>query len=199
MQKNSSKNTSINVKHLPAIYSKINWKHYSHFADNYSVIDIGCGRLETQKLIQSELKKHGIQNFYPWDPYHECIVLPIVSEYHMANLKENKVVVCTNVLNVIDDDNSLESLIEDLCNIIVVRLPDGTYRMNPCYITVYEGNRSGIGRETKKDCWQRNEKLKSYLPRFNNYIKKKYDHNSNFFQIKYGMIIGCCQYSSRWQ
>ena len=26
------------------------------------------------------------------------------------------------------------------------------------------------------------------------YIKKKYNHNANFFKIKYGMIIGTTQY-----
>jgi hypothetical protein len=76
----------------------------------------------------------------------------------------------------------------------VINLPDGTYRMNPVYITVYEGDKSGVGRETKKDCWQRNERLYVYLEKFNDYIRKKYNHNANFFKIKYGMIIGTTQY-----
>lgn len=30
-------------------------------------------------------------------------------------------------------------------------------------VTVYEGDRSGNGRETMPDCWQRNEKARAYL------------------------------------
>ena len=32
------------------------------------------------------------------------------------------------------------------------------------YIGVYEGDKSGIGKQTGKDSYQRNEKLESYLP-----------------------------------
>ena len=42
MQKFSSKNTSVNTKQLPAVYSKINWdKLPKHML---SVLDYGCGR-----------------------------------------------------------------------------------------------------------------------------------------------------------
>jgi hypothetical protein len=31
------------------------------------------------------------------------------------------------------------------------------------FISVYPGDNSGVGKQTKKDSWQRNEKLKAYL------------------------------------
>lgn len=31
------------------------------------------------------------------------------------------------------------------------------------FISVYEGDKSGVGRQTKRDSWQRNEQLKAYL------------------------------------
>jgi hypothetical protein len=194
MQKHSSKNTSINTAKLPIVYSKVDWRRYASLASGYCVVDVGCGRIETQKLIRDKLKHHKISNFYPMDPYHECIVDRNIVKQCIDNHVNNKVVICSNVLNVIDDDNALLSLIKDLCDMIVFQLTDGTYRMNPCYITVYEGDKLGIGRETKKDCWQRNERLSAYLDKFNGYIKKKYNHNANFFTIKYGMIIGAIQY-----
>jgi hypothetical protein len=194
MQKHSSKNTSVNTTKLPIVYSKVNWSRYASLASNYHVIDVGCGRIETQRLIRDKLKHHKIRNFYPMDPYHECIVDYSVVEQCINNHINNKVIVCSNVLNVIDDDNALLLLIRNLCDMIVFQLEDGTYRMNPCYITVYEGNKSGVGHETKEDCWQRNERLISYLSKFNDYIKQKYSHNANFFRIKYGMIIGAIQY-----
>ena len=194
MQKHSSKNTSVNTAKLPVVYSKVDWGRYASLASNYHIVDIGCGRIETQKLIQDKLKRHKIHNFYPMDPYHECIVDPNIVKQCVNNQINNKVIICSNVLNVIDNDDTLLSLIKSLCDMIVIQLIDGTYRMNPCYITVYEGDKSGIGRETKEDCWQRNERLSAYLKMFNSYIKTKYNHNANFFHTKYGMIIGATQY-----
>lgn len=195
MQKHSSKNTSINTTKLPALYNKVNWSYYSSPASNYHIIDVGCGRIETQKLIRDKLKHHKIHNFYPMDPYH-CDNDTIERSKRVADSSVNKVLVCSNVLNVIDNDQSLDDLISFLCDVIVSTTvePEGIYYMNPCYITVYEGDKSGVGRETKKDCWQRNERLSVYLKKFNDYIKKKYNHNANFFKIKYGMIVGAIQY-----
>lgn len=197
MQKHTSKDTSINTKRLPAVYGKIDWNKYTNKVDDYHVIDYGCGCKKTQKLIKDKLLTENIEKFFPWDPYHECIVGHDVTELCMDNTSINKVVICSNVLNVVDTISSLVEIIIELCNMIVVQLPDGTYRMNPCYITVYEGDKSGVGRETKKDCWQRNERLEQYLNMFNNYIKRRYGHNSDFFKIKYGMIVGINQYPKK--
>ena len=191
----SSKNTSINTTRLPAVYNKVDWSRYTHPIDNWCVIDFGCGRIETQRLISKKLKEHNIAQFYPYDPYHKCMVSKKQYEYNAYDPDRNKVVVCSNVLNVINDDDILQKIIAALCNIIVARDSKGIYRMQPCYITVYEGDKSGVGRLTKKDCWQRNERLPVYLDKFNNYIKTKYGHSSNFFTIKYGMIVSTIQYS----
>lgn len=194
MQGHSSKNTSVNTKRLPAVYNKVNWKHYAHPLDNYHIVDIGCGKMETQWLIYDRLQKENIDKFYPWDPNHECIVNKLLSQRIMKNTDVNKVIICSCVLNVIDDDEALNRLIANICDMSVYLWHDGTYKMNPVYISVYEGDRSGVGKESKKDCWQRNERLSMYLDKFNNYIKKKYMHNANFFKIKYGMIVGAIQY-----
>ena len=36
----------------------------------------------------------------------------------------------------------------------------------PYFFKIYEGNKSGVGKQTKKDCWQRNQKTKDYLQQF---------------------------------
>lgn len=194
MQKHSSKNTSINTHHLPAVYNKVNWKHYAHAADDYHVFDIGCGQLATQRMAYEKLKQFGIKKFYPWDPNHRCMGNKIQTVTEMNKTDTNKVIICTNVLNVIDDDSALNNLIAFICNMSVVQEPNGIYHMNPVFVSVYEGDGSGVGRQTKKDCWQRNEKLAFYLNKFNDYIKRSYNHNANFFKIKYGMIVGTTQY-----
>ena len=50
------------------------------------------------------------------------------------------------------------------------------------YITVYDGDKSGIGRMTKKDCWQENRKYKDYIPEC---------MKAGFTSVtpKYGMLI----------
>lgn len=194
MQKHSSKNTSVNTVLLPAVYKKIRWRHYNHSADNYHVFDIGCGRLKTQQMIKELMDGYNIKHFYPWDPYHECINDKLETLRAMKNTDTNKVIVCSCVLNVIDDDKTLNKLIAQICDMSVIQEPNGIYRMNPVYIAVYEGDKSGVGRETKRDCWQRNERLYVYLEKFNDYIRKKYNHNANFFKIKYSMIVGTIQY-----
>jgi hypothetical protein len=190
MQKHSSKNTSINTTRVPAVYNKIYWGSY----DNYHIFDIGCGQLKTQRMIKGFLNDHGVKNFYPWDPNHKCLSNKIETITAMNNMDTQKVIICSNVLNVIDNDKSLNNLIAFICDMSVIQEPSGIYRMNPVYVTVYEGDKSGIGRETKRDCWQRNEQLIFYLSKFNDYVKHKYNHNANFFKIKYGMIIGAIQY-----
>lgn len=195
MQKHSSKNTSVNTTHLPAVYNKVDWSRYTHPIDNWCVIDFGCGRIETQRLVSKKLRENKITQFYPYDPHHKCMVSQKQYRYNASDPDRNKVIICSNVLNVIDDDDALQNIISALCNMIVARDSKGVYRMQPCYISVYEGNKTGIGRMTKQDCWQRNERINVYLKKFNDYIKEKYGHSSDFFTIKYGMIVGTIQYS----
>ena len=60
-----------------------------------------------------------------------------------------------NVLNVIDSETAQ------------LRVLKNSYDMlrtgGSIFISVYEGNKSGIGKNTKKDCWQNNKRLVDYL------------------------------------
>lgn len=189
-QYHTSKHTSINTKKLPAVYNKVDWSKYG--AEHY-IFDIGCGCLDTQYLIKNKLCSHHLHKFYPWDPCHPCICHPDVTENLMWRCDSlPKVIICSNVLNVLDTYSAVFDLVCRLCDAIIVRNNNGTYRLNPCYITVYEGDKSGVGHETKKDCWQRNERLEKYLELFNLVSRSRY--NANFFKIKYGMIVGVNQY-----
>ena len=192
-QTRTSKHTSINTSKLPAVYNKVDWSKYSK--DCY-IFDIGCGCLETQSLARSKVNGNGLHHFYPWDPCHPCICHPDVAENLMWRCDSlSKVIICSNVLNVLDTDAAVYDLVGRLCDIIIVKNDAGTYRMNPCYITVYEGDKSGIGRETKKDCWQRNERLDKYLDWFNRVSRNRC--GADLFKIKYGMIVGVTQYPKK--
>lgn len=146
-QKYTSRNTSVNSTKLPAIYGRINWhkvrtewyKTHNLLSTPY-VVDIGCGRYTAN--IKNYLSQYGI-GYLGHDPYWGSDegwdkVVPAL-------------IICSNVLNVIEEDDNIDSLIETI---------QGYNR--PYYITVYEGNGSGIGKVTKKDCYQRNAKAASY-------------------------------------
>ena len=70
-------------------------------------------------------------------------------------------VICSNVLNVIDDDDEIQKIARHIEQIT-------TASGGRAFITVYEGNRSGIGKQTGPDQFQRNAPLRSYLRFFRN-------------------------------
>ena len=78
----------------------------------------------------------------------------------------------SNVLNVIDDDD----MIRDICS--------KAARHKHFFITVYEGDKSGAGRRSKEDCYQRNEKIKSYV---------KFFHTDKGIYVKNGVITNALE------
>lgn len=84
-------------------------------------------------------------------------------------------VTISNVLNVINDNDSQLKLLQ--------KAFDNLKNGGSCFITVYEGDRSGIGRQTGPDQWQENKKLDNYLS-----LVSEIFGNA---KIKYGMIIAC--------
>lgn len=142
MQEYTSANTSINSVKVPALFKKFLW------VPNGRNVDIGGGRFET---ATEYLNKCGVVNLI-YDPYNR-------SEKHNLNvvmeLAINRADTATisNVLNVIKEkDKRLE----------VLRNAKRWARMT--LITVYEGNKSGIGKASKKGCWQENRRLADYVP-----------------------------------
>lgn len=155
--------TSINSTRLPAVYSK------APLSAPF-VLDYGCGKYTDH--IRTALHKDG-RELFPYDPFNQpeevnsrSIEAVKVSASHRVPVD----VVCSNVLNVIDDDATVHQVAKDIERI--VRSTGGTG-----FVTVYEGNRSGIGRRTGADQYQRNEPLRSYLHYFSNAT------------IKSGMIV----------
>ncbi len=143
MQKYSSANTSINSKKVPAIFHKVQWRK------NDLNLDYGGGKYDT---ASEYLKTQGAVNFV-YDPYNRSAV----HNNKVYDLLEY-FTTCTisNVLNVIKEKEVRIAILKKLS----FKLKPGT----PVFITVYEGDKSGIGKETKKDCYQTNMRLKDYVP-----------------------------------
>lgn len=141
MQMYTSKATSINGKcgKLPAIYRKIN------FPPGTSVLDVGCGDDSCIKII-----KQNLDNSIKWkgyDPYNQPD-----SVNQKALNQEYDICVCSNVLNVIDNTQSIKEIIELMVS-----------KAKKIFITVYEGKGDGIGRQTGIDQYQRNAKKSWYV------------------------------------
>lgn len=152
-QRFTSAATAVNGKagKLPAIYNKINF-------ENIAVLDIGCGA-ETEHIDRFVTTAGGF--WWGVDPYNQT------ASHNMSTLAiwdiasavcENMcLVISSNVFNVIDDEGALKEAV----NQILEKSALGAYA-----VTVYEGDKSGHGRQTGVDQWQRNEKLKDYLKYF---------------------------------
>lgn len=165
MQTFTSSATSINRSKLPAVYRKTTLSRTTPF-----VVDYGCGKYIDH--IQSFLDGLG-KVLYPYDPFNQpdAVNIHTIDFIRWASRTRNEIdIVCSNVLNVIDSDGEVSRI----CHYIeqIVNDTGGT-----AYITVYEGNRSGVGRQTGRDQYQRNEPLREYL---------RFFHGAT---IKNGMII----------
>ena len=148
----TSAGTSVNSRRLPAVYRKISPR------PGGLLMDYGCGKYIDH--IRETVTRSGMA-YLPYDPYNQPEEVNGSTEgvvwwaiYHHAPVD----VVCSNVLNVIDDDETIRSVIREISDIV-------TKTGGAAYITVYEGDRSGIGRKTGPDQYQRNQPL-SYYTRF---------------------------------
>jgi len=158
MQTYTSANTSINQKKLPAVFSKAP-------LSSMFVMDYGCGRYTDH--IREAVESHGAI-YLPFDPYNQSSETNqnTMDKIGLATRKHISVdVVCSNVLNVIDSEEAVAHIADMIERIVTVTGGTG-------YVTVYEGDRSGHGRPTGPDQYQRNEPLRAYLKYFTNATAK---------------------------
>lgn len=164
MQKYTSKNTSINTTKLPAIYNMIDWDKVRDFYPYPCVFDYGVGKIETVKIIENFLKEKKIPIF-PYDLYN------LTREQNQKSLHSKfltDLFICSNVICVIDDDITVQNIISN-----AIKTSQGKFRSinSHCFLPtyffkIYEGDKSGIGKQTGKDQYQRNMRVKDYLTKF---------------------------------
>lgn len=148
----TSASTSINSTRLPAVYRTAPLNH------RY-VIDYGCG-----KYVAHIREAVAPRAYFPYDPFNQpADVNDATMTFIRVAMQEHIPldIVCSNVLNVIDSDTVVTDIAKQICDI--VETTGGT-----AYITVYEGNRSGVGRQTGADQYQRNAPHHQYLRFFRN-------------------------------
>lgn len=145
-QERTSAATSINGNKLPTAFSKV----YAYGR----VLDYGCGKFTN--MIKLHVNEQGAK-YYPYDPYNmdegtNEATMFIGSKYGFDTIY------CCNVLNVIDSDDVIWNILHTMFNMLNNR--------SRLIIQIYEGNKSGVGAESKNDCWQRNEKAAEYTKFF---------------------------------
>lgn len=157
-----SADTSINCGKLPTVYGKI------EFPTGCTALNYGGGKFDNTV-------KFGIANgftdliFDPFNRSHEW------NAEIVKSISENGVdlAILSNVLNVIKEANVRGFVLDVLAN----TLNDN----KPLFITVYEGDRTGRGRQTSKSAWQENRKLKEYLTE----VQKHFTH----VKTRYNTIV----------
>lgn len=143
-QEFTSENTSINSKRLPAIFRMVN------FESNTVNLDYGGGKFDN---VAEYLAPLDVINLV-FDPYnrtsqHNREVVDMLKKIGGADTAT-----CSNVLNVIKESSARYNLLNNISNLVK---PNGKI-----YFTVYEGDGSGIGTETKSG-YQLNQKTAEYL------------------------------------
>lgn len=152
MQTCTSARTSVNSGRLPAVYSKI-----PYFTGRV-VLDWGCGKYTDH--IRAALPRH--LAYLPYDPFNqpEEVNRDTLALIRIAVHTATPVTcICSNVLNVIDNDEEVRKIANWLRYIVTETGGIG-------YVTVYEGDRSGTGRKTGPDQYQRNAPIREYLKYF---------------------------------
>lgn len=150
-QRFTSAATSINSKKLPAIYKKL--PAIAGGAPHF-LMDYGCGRYVDH--IRAALPETSV--YMPYDVFNQPADVNAATVATVDSLRRSGIpvdVVCSNVLNVIAEDDVIMSIADHIRRVI------GWGGM--AYITVYEGDRTGAGRQTGPDQWQRNAPVRDYL------------------------------------
>lgn len=140
-QEFTSKGTAL--EQVPSTYKSFD------FTDT-SVLDYGCGR--------------GLSKDYCSKTFADCVVYNFDPYWHFDEIRDfdrdsnpNKVITCNNVLNVIKGDLKT-AVLDD-----IYRIARGN-DVRKIIFKIYERNGDGIGTQTGKDQYQRNQKTADYIP-----------------------------------
>lgn len=143
-----SAETSINSTKVPAIFRKLPWsKAKLACQSNFVNVDIGGGKFDT---ATEYLQQFGIKNLI-FDPYNRDLSHNLKVIMEVAVDPANTATI-SNVLNVIKEKEKRLDV-----------LRTAKKWANVVFIKVYEGNKSGIGKNTKKGCWQENRRTENYI------------------------------------
>ena len=156
MQTISSKNTSL-AKNLASLFKQV--EKIAGWQSGTVNLDMGGGRTTEQVRY---LQQQGVE-CHKYDPFNvDSATNRKTAEY--ARTHKFDTVTCTNVLNVVSD-------LKDRLNIIL-QCAKAVKKNGTVYFSVYEGNGTGVGKQTGKDQWQNNRKTADYAGEISAYFGK---------------------------
>lgn len=178
MQKRSSMNTSVNTTKLPSIWGKLDlqWLYKVNYLKELRVVDYGCGRRATQEKVLIYISSQVPIIYFPYDPYWGDVDRSEMTLRCLTVYQEADLCICANVLNVIDDNEELEKIIKEVT------------QANYWAFQIYEGDKSGIGRESKTGCWQRNNITSYYMNLITTLTGKSCYRKGNFIYNNLNML-----------
>lgn len=141
-QSHGSAETSLNQ--VPALMKRVSWR------SGTKNLDVGGGKYEA---ATDYLRSHGVRNIV-FDPFNRETAH---NRAVYAEMRDGGVdtVTCCNVLNVIDGAKARQN--------VILQCAKALKSGGVAYFSVYEGDKSGVGRRTKADCWQNNRRTESYV------------------------------------
>ena len=107
-----------------------------------TILDYGCGKYPNTKKFFTDTKI----NYTGYDPYHLT-----EEENRIALSKKYDYAICCSVLNVIKEKEIRQAIMLHL-----------TQLANTSIISIYEGDRSGVGKKTRYG-WQNHQRTKFYI------------------------------------
>ena len=169
-QELTSAGTSINSGKLPSVFNKVLKSNKVGWIQGGKNFDIGGGSFDnmTQALKEQEVDNH------IYDPFNRDANFNADSITQAAKGQSDTATI-SNVLNVIKEPENQLKAIKQAHNALK---EDGKL-----FITVYEGNKTGVGASPPKkpDQFQQNKKLAEYLPMVKQVFPEAEIHN--------GMIV----------
>ena len=142
-QEYSSKDTSISV--VNKVYKQYNFRPFT------TVLDYGGGKYDKNKdYMKQYLVKVSVYDKYNRSEEENRLALSVAHYDYL---------VCSNVLNVIKEDEVIDEILKHMLSI----------NADLYLFTVYEGDKSGSGKVTKKG-YQRNQKLNFYYSLLEHYF-----------------------------
>lgn len=170
----TSKNTALNQ-----IAKTFTEKRYRELFKDAIVLDYGCGKGMSRNYCLNVLQA---KKWYGYDKYNEPYTnLEIMSEFIREvqnNNDENKKAVITvnNVLNVLQDRQAIREIFHFTLRMVSL--------LNCAVIfKIYEGNGTGNGKITKRDCYQRNEKTAVYEALLHEFISDTFVYMTEYTKL----------------
>lgn len=127
------------------------------------ILDYGAGKYDDTALALRAKGCHVVS----YDPYARSLEQTTMARHHIEEQDARggfDVVILSNVLNVIKSDRTRYEVLQDAWDHVG---PGGQIR-----ILIHEGDRSGVGRETRIGTWQENRVIREYLPEVRDVVGK---------------------------